>query len=361
MPAPIGRDLERTREQLRDWLGEQLAGASDVAVGPLTGPAGTGFSSDTLLFDISYREGGEDRTLGLVARIHPSGFQLFPEYDLGAQYSIMKALADTDVKVPKMLWQETTGEVLGEAFYIMERIEGEAPADNPPYTATGFVKEMSPDDQATLWNGYLDTLAAIHRLDPEKLGLDFLAKPELGGTPIEQELNYYENFYRWAYPEGNHPVIEPSLEWLRANQPPPPDRLGLSWGDSRIGNMLFRGTECVAVLDWEMARLTDPTIDLAWGLFTARYHAEGSGLPALPGFPSREETIATYERLSGRTAEHVEYYELLAGMRFSVILIRLGKQFKHYEVMPKDGDFEINNPVVNLHRKQLEAIGAADG
>ncbi len=98
-------------------------------------------------------------------------------------------------------------------------------------------------------------------------------------------------------------------------------------------------------------------MDLGWGLFMDRYHSEGNDQPRLPGFPSREETIALYEERTGRTALHLEYFEILAGMRFSVILIRLAKQFKHNGLMPEDTNFEIDNPVSNLHRKQLEALG----
>lgn len=357
MPAPVGRDLELTRKRLVEWFGGLLPEARDLAIGALTGPGATGFSSDTLIFDLTYRQSGHPISRGLVARIQPSGFQLFPEYDLPAQYGIMKALAETDVAVPKMLWEDWTGDVIGDAFYVMERIDGQTPADNPPYTAEGFLKEMSPADQSTLWRGYIETLAAIHRLDPFELGLGGLAMPELGETPIEQELRFYDDFYRWAYPEGGHPVVEPSLKWLRANRPPMPDRIGLSWGDARIGNMIFNGTKCVAVIDWEMARLGDPVMDLAWGLFLGRYHSEGTGNPSLPGFPSRDESIALYEELVGRSAEHLEYYEILAGMRFSVILIRLGKQFKHHGVLPEEVNFEVENPVSNLHRLQLHEIG----
>ena len=99
-------------------------------------------------------------------------------------------------------------------------------------------------------------------------------------------------------------------------------------------------------------RLSDQQDQICGKLETLEQQVASSGAGA-----SREETIATYERLSGRTAEHVEYYEVLAGMRFTVILISLAKQFKHYEIMPKDVDFEINNPVANLHRKELEALG----
>jgi aminoglycoside phosphotransferase (APT) family kinase protein len=292
-----------------------------------------------------------------VVRVHPSGFQIFPEYDLHAQYAIMKALGDTNVPVPEMLWEEPSGEILGQPFYVMEKVDGIAPADHPPYTAEGWLKELSPEEQRVLWQDYLEALANIHRLDPRALGLEFLAKPELGRSPIDQELRYYEDYYRWAYDGREHPVVEPSLAWLKENRPTGPEELCLCWGDARIGNMIFRENRCVAVIDWEMARLGDPSMDLAWGLFLGRYHAEGNGHPPLPGFPSREETIAIYEDLVGRSAQDVEYYEVLAGMRFSVILIRLAKQLEHYELMPEGSGFQENNPVANLHRKQLEALG----
>lgn len=358
MPAPVGRDLDLTREQLERWLASVLPGdADEIEVGPLSGPGATGFSSDTLLFDLRYLRAGQRVVRGLVVRIEPQGFQLFPEYDLQAQYRILRALAGTDVPVPGALWQERDAEPIGAPFYVMEKVEGRIPADNPPYTAEGWVKRLSPEAQGAMWQSYLETLAAIHRLDVDEHDLRFLAKPELGETPLDQELAYYERFYRWAYGDGPHPVVEPSLAWLRENRPPAANPLRLCWGDARIGNMIFRDDRCVAVLDWEMARIGDPVMDLAWGLFLDRYHSEGNDVPRLPGFPAREEAIATYESLTGLGTEHLPYYEVLAGMRFSVILIRLAKQLKYYEFMPADVAFEIDNPVANLHRKQLGELG----
>jgi aminoglycoside phosphotransferase (APT) family kinase protein len=140
LPAPVGRDLELTRKRLIEWFGGLLPDCRDVEIGALTGPGATGFSSDTLIFDLTYTENGRSVSRGLVARIQPSGFQLFPEYDLPAQYGIMMALADTDVAVPMMLWDVWCGVVIGDAFFVLERIDGQPPADNPPYTAVVFLK-----------------------------------------------------------------------------------------------------------------------------------------------------------------------------------------------------------------------------
>ena len=88
MPAPRGRDLELTRRRLSDWVATQLPEAGGVRLSELTGPGATGFSSDTLMFDLDYREGGRVVHRPLVVRIQPTGFQVFPEYDLGLQFGI---------------------------------------------------------------------------------------------------------------------------------------------------------------------------------------------------------------------------------------------------------------------------------
>jgi len=90
MPAPVGRDLEQLRTQLEAWFPTVLPDdAREVEVGEIGGPGGTGFSSDTLIFDLRYQSAGTVVERGLVARIKPSGYQLFPEYDLPAQYGVM--------------------------------------------------------------------------------------------------------------------------------------------------------------------------------------------------------------------------------------------------------------------------------
>jgi aminoglycoside phosphotransferase (APT) family kinase protein len=361
MPAPVGRDLELTRKQLAGWLPERLAerwgDVGEVEVGRLTGPEATGFSSDTLLFEVSFRSSSGPERLGLVARIRPTRMFLFPEYDLEAQFRILRALEPTAVPVPRAFWEETKGEVIGSPFYVMERVEGRTPSDNPPYNAAGWVTEISPGERSSMWRSYLETLVAIRRLDAGALGLGFLAKPELGATPLAQELAYYESYLEWIYAGREHPHVSISLPWLKEHMPREERAPRLSWGDARIGNMIFRAGRCVAVLDWEMARLMDPMMDLAWGLFLERYHTEGSNVERLPGFLDRAATISLYEEIAGEPVHDLEYYELLAGMRFTVILTRLAQQLAAQGFLPEGSDFEWNNPVSNLHGKQLLEMG----
>ena len=366
MPAPRGRDLELTRRRLTDWLAARLPQADSLRLSEFTGPGATGFSSDTLMFDLDTREGGREVHRALVARIQPTGFQVFPEYDLGLQFGIQQALAPTDIPTARMLWREEEAGVLDAPFYVMERVEGRIPNDNPPYHMGGWITEIQPEERASIWWSGLEVLARIHRLDWQTLGLGFLAEPQQGreapaqraegerssegrgASPLERHLDYYSAFLAWAWDDKPHPTCTPALEWLYQNRPRDPEPVALCWGDARIGNMVFRDHRCVAVLDWEMARLGSPEEDLAWWVFLDRHHSEGVGVPRLAGFPSREETIARYEEWSGHRVRHLDYYERFAAMRFSVIMARLAKQMQATGVLPPDSDFGVTNPCSRL-------------
>lgn len=346
MPVPR-RDLDVTRLQLLAWFGSKMPRAAGLRISELSGPATTGFSSDTLLFDLEWDEAGAARTQGFAARIKPSGFQVFPEYDIARQFTIQRALADTGVPVARMHWLEEDEGVLGAPFYVMEKIEGRIPTDNPPYHAGGWMTEVSPEERAAIWWNGLDVLARIHQLDWQALGFGLLAQPERGPTPLDQQLHYYRDFLDWTMEGEPHPVCEAALRWLQDNRPAG-EPVRLAWGDARIGNMIFDGTRCVAVLDWEMVGLGSPEMDLAWFMYLDRHHSEGIGVPPLPGIPSRTETAERYEQLTGHAPAHLAYYEIFAGFRFSVIMARVAKQMKFYEMLPPEADFELTNPCARL-------------
>ncbi len=353
MPAPEPRDLELTRKQLLGWLPRVLPRATDLCIDNLKGPEATGFSSDTVMLDLAYREDGESRERGLVVRIKPTFYQVFPEYDLPRQFRVMDVLAPTSVPVPRMCWQESDASVLGAPFYVMEFVEGQIPTDNPPYHLGGWIIDISESDRAELWWDGLRTLAEIHRLDWRALGLADLARPELGASGLEQETGYYRKYLEWAARGRPQPTTEAALGWLEKNAPAD-EPTTISWGDARIGNMIFRENRVQAVIDWEMVTLGSPITDLGWWLFLDRHHSEGLGAPRLPGFPAYDETVARYEEWSDFDARHVDYYQIFAAFRFAVIMIRLAQQMVEYGVMPADTDYETNNTVTRMLAKLLE-------
>jgi len=277
-----------------------------------------------------------------VLRIQPSENQIFPDYDLGKQIRTMRLLEKTRVPVPRVLWHEPDAAVLGAPFYVMARIEGRIPTDNPPYHVGGWLPEVPEAERTALWWSAVEALAAIHRLDWRTVGFGFLEDSADGRRPLAVQLDQYRRYFEWAARGRPHPTCEAALGWLERNAPMGEPTV-LQWGDARIGNMIFREGRCVAVLDWEMVTIGSPEADLAWFVFLDDHHSRGVGAPRLPGFPSREETLARYAELTGHTPKHLPYYEVFAAFRFSVIMMRLAQQFVALGLLPEESDFETNN------------------
>jgi aminoglycoside phosphotransferase (APT) family kinase protein len=339
MPIPEQRDLEPARDALAAWLATRLPDVADVEVGPISGPASTGFSNETLLFDASWRDSGARVTESLVLRVKPTQHTVFLEADFEQQYLVLRTLGEhTRVPVPPVRWYEADESYLGAPFFVMGRVEGRVPADSPPYTVEGWLLEQStPEQRRTLVDSGLDALAAVHAVDWRGLGLEVLDKPQYGRLGFEQQLRYYERSFAWAEGEAAFPapaVSRATLEWVRAHAPAVDPEITLCWGDARINNQLFGADHrVVAVLDWEMVTLADPMMDLGWWLFLDRHFHEGMPAPRMPGFPTRDEMVARYERTSGRAARDLEFYEVFAGLRFAVVMIRIATLVADFGLM----------------------------
>lgn len=319
MAVSTERDPAQTRASLAGWLAAQT-GAADVAVGELSIPGLSGFSNETLIFDATWEDGDGPVTQGLVLRIEPSGHQVFPSTEFDAQVQVLRALWDEgSVPVPRVLWFEEDRSILGDRFLAMPRIEGQVPADNPSYHAEGWVTALSEARRSTMWMCGIDTMAAIHRVDRLAAGLAWIPLP----TPTEQ-LERDRAYRTFAAGDVPYPVVDRAFELLAATVPAPAEQPALCWGDSRIGNMIF-AADCsvAAVLDWEMVTAGDPVQDLAWYLLLDRHHHEAFGVPRLPGFPDRAASVARWEAASGRSAEHLDWYELLGAARYAAIMTRV--------------------------------------
>jgi aminoglycoside phosphotransferase (APT) family kinase protein len=333
----VSRDPDQTIERLRTWLTD-VAGLPDVTVDHLEIPAATGFSNETILFDATWNdERGTPAVHHLVARIAPQAHTVFLEANFESQFRVMQALAEhTDVPMPEMLWFEPDPSWFGSSFWIMVRIDGIAPADAPHYSIEGWLRDASPDEQAKVWWNGIAALAAVHNLDWRALGLELLDDPARGEPALEQQLTYYAESLEWAEQGKHHPGARAALEWLWANRPESdPARVTITWGDSRLANQMFRDGEVVAVLDWEMVALGDPRIDLGWWLFCDEVLTRSAGQERLPGFPSQDETVARWEQLTGRSAADLHWFLVFAGLRFTVVMLRLGTLLHDMGVVPE--------------------------
>ena len=358
MPQPKGRDLEQTRAQLLTWLSGKLPQAEKLRIEELRGPADTGFSSDTLLFELAYDERGESVRRGMVIRLKPlSEFGVFPQYDVALQYRVMKALANTKVPVPRMLWLEEDCGPLGSPFYAMEKLDGRVPSDNPPYHSEGWVYELESALREKLWNSGLDAMAEVHKLDPAAGEFDFLPHPRADITPIQAQLEYWERYLDWGMDRSRYDLLNKGFEWLQAQQPSQ-EPVGICWGDARISNQIFQDCEVVAVIDWEMIFIGNPVADLAWFITMDRVFTEGIGLERLSGLPDKKTSIRRWEERMGRPADHYAYYEVFAAWRYAAIMARLFLQLKYLELLPEDSQVDIENLSTPVLRRLLAEVGA---
>jgi aminoglycoside phosphotransferase (APT) family kinase protein len=356
MAIPQPRDLEALRARLAAWLAQRLPAGAEPELGAIELPEKSGFSSETLLLGASWREGGARRRRGLVVRMRPSGFPIFPEYDMRLQYRCMEVVGrEAGVPVPPLHWLEEDESVLGQPFYLMGRVEGQAPPDNPPFQAQGWLFEAGPREQERLFRASIGLLARIHRLDWEKAGLHFLLRPEHGEPGLPQQLGYWTRYLAWAGAGREHPTLEAGLERLRASAPEGLP-IGLDWGDARIGNVLYRSFEPVAVLDWEMATLGPGEVDLGWFLFMNRYLAAAAGVPQLPGFPEREAAVALYEEALGRAVRELDWFEAFAALRYGAVWLRVVQRFADAGLMSPEALFQAErvNPATRMLAEALD-------
>lgn len=323
--APETRDLEELAERLAAWLGKQMPQAGGIAVDGLAYPRGAGQSHETVLFDARWTEQGEECVQGCVVRIKPRSFTVFPDNLFDEQYQVMKVLSDGGyVRVARPLWFEEDPSVLGNPFFVMERKQGRVPVSIPPYAREGWLKAASPDQRRVLWRNAVGQLAAIQKVPLDKCR--FLKGPAGAAQGLEQEWEKYTRFAAWLQEVEPLPVLDDALVRLRSlwpkNQPE-----GLVWGDARIGNMMFdENFDVVAVMDWEQPSLGGALHDLAWfAVLSGTMHGPQStyGAP-LEGMGTRDETVTLWEKLCGKSAADLDWYEDFANFKMTCTGIRLG-------------------------------------
>lgn len=355
MPVAGQRDPDETRAVVTAWLAGRLEGARDVRVTDLVIPQATGFSNETFLFDAAWSDGEGDHEERFVLRAQPAVYALFPFIDvIEQQYLTMKLLGEhSDVPVARVRWAETDRSILGQPFFVMDRIDGEVPGDAPPYTVDGFILRLPPEERRRLHSSGVDAMCRIHRVDWQAAGFGHLDRKQFGRLGSEQRHNYFRHFWEWARDGVPHPVADPAWEWLDTHWPSDDEHISLCWGDARPGNQMYRDGRCVAVFDWEMVSLGNPESDLGWWLFMQRFHTEGIGVPLPEGLLDRDDVVAQWEETLGRKARHLEFYEILGAFHFTLIMMRLGKMRLELEPETADPDFGLTNPGPVLLAKLL--------
>jgi len=346
-------DAKTTAQVLTRWIEERVG--HTVEIRDLEIPTSAGISMTTILFTATWQDGEESRTHELVARVEPNAPGLFENSSLATEFRLLDTLhRHTDIPVAPVRWLETDPTILGSPFMVMDRVHGKVPGDDPPFVVEGWVVDLAPADRGRLFDNAIEVLARLHALDVDALELGYLDQPKRGRPGIDQQIGILERYYRWASQGTPSPTIEAALEWADRNRPAD-DRIALSWGDARLGNIIYSADLAVAaILDWEIASLASPQLDLGWFVLFVRYYSEGIGVPPLEGLPTREQVISRYEELAGRAVPDIDYYERLALIRLSIIMMRIGKLMIEGGALPPDNPMPISNPASQLLAKFLE-------
>jgi aminoglycoside phosphotransferase (APT) family kinase protein len=246
-----------------------------------------GVSNPTFLLTTE-GEGGPKR---YVMRKKPPGQLLASAHQVDREFRIMRALASTGVPVPTMRVLCEDDSIIGTAFYVMDFLQGRIFTD-------ASLPALSPQDRATAYEEFGATLARLHQVDFEAVGLGDFNRP---GDYIDRQLSRFTKQYRSAETE-TIPEMEKLIELL-PTRAPGNRRLTIVHGDYKMGNVMFHPTEprLIGVLDWELCTVGDPLADLAFSAFP--WHRTGTGVAVdmtLSGLPTEAEYIDAYCKRTGR-------------------------------------------------------------
>jgi aminoglycoside phosphotransferase (APT) family kinase protein len=347
-PKTSTRDHVALREQLTAWLQSKIAGAE---ITEFSVPGTTGMSSETILFAASWTDSAGAKVDRFVLRLppDPGSEPVFRVYDMPLQFNAMRLVEQrTDVPVPPTLWLETDPALLGAPFFVMGRVDGVVPPDLLPYTwGDNWFYDASPEQQAALQRASVEVLAKIDTISAADPEAAFLTIDAAGNTALERHVNDQRAFYEWVAADGTRsPLIERAFEWLEANWPTAaddPSREVVSWGDARVGNMLYRDFRPVAVLDWEMAGHGTREVDLGWMIFLHRFFqdlSEMMGQTGIPHFMRTADVCAQYTELSGVEPLDMHWFITYAALRHAIVMFRITRRQILFgeAVMPENPD-----------------------
>lgn len=353
------RGADDLRVQLERWLAART-GDGSAAISSLDRPSANGMSSESVLFDAQWEESGGAQSGEFVARLSPAAdaYPIFQEYDLIRQARVMQFVAEhTDVPVPEVVFEEPSDAHLGTPFFVMRRINGLVPPDVMPYPMGSWVTEATDEQRRRMERSAVEVLAGVHGATDDPDEWKFLEFTQSGDTALRRHVAHEREYYEWARDGLRFPLLERSFEWLDDNWPAAADAASpvLSWGDSRIGNMMFRDFEPVAVLDWEMAGVAPRELDVGWMIFLHRFFQDLCFDMALPGLPEMfkpENVAAYYAAVSGHEPLDLDWFIVYAALRHGIVMTRATRRGVHFgdQEMPDDPDDLV------MHRRSLQAM-----
>ncbi|MQA10692.1 MAG: phosphotransferase [Pseudonocardiaceae bacterium] len=334
---PPGLDLDR----VADHLNAERPGLLRAG---LTAEVVTGGRSN-----LTYIIG--DGTNSWVLRRPPLGHVLATAHDMSREYRVITALGSTSVPVPETILLCEDTEVIGAPFYVMEHVPG------TPYRTGAELAELGERRTHALGLSVVDTLVALHSIDPGSVGLGDFGRPN---GFLERQIR------RWSKQlEASRSRDIPGIDELRdalADRIPDSPAGTIVHGDFRLDNMLVDERDHItAVLDWEMSTLGDPLTDLGLLIVYDALGARDHGNPIsstgnAPGYPNTEEITTRYAERSGRDLSNLDWYLAFGFFKLAVVAEGIYYRFSHGQTVGSGFEYmgELVAPVVAEGRAILK-------
>lgn len=291
----------------------------------------------------------------LILRRPPSGHLPKSGHDMQREFRVQSRLADTFPYVPKMVAYCEDRSLIGSDFYVMERVSGVILRKNLP---TGL--NFSPDEARALSQTWIDRLTDLHHVDPVTAGLGDLGKPD---GYVARQVEGWSKRYAAARTR-NVPSFKKVIAWLAEHQPADVANC-IIHNDWRLDNVVLDAEDpgrIIAVLDWEMATLGDPLMDLGATLaywiepgekgLAERFRMQPSNLP---GMLTRSELVRRYSERSGIAIDDFSFYSVYGYFRLAAIIQQIYKRYHDGETTnPRFKNFWL--ATWYLHRQARRAM-----
>jgi aminoglycoside phosphotransferase (APT) family kinase protein len=275
-----------------------------------------------------------------IVRRPPLGHVLATAHDMAREYRVMSALQDTLVPVPTTYAMCTDEDVVGAPFYVMEKVDG------VPYRYAAELAPLGPERTRAISEGLVDTLGALHQVDPASVGLADFGRPE---GFLARQVSRWKKQIDASY-NRDLPAADELYARLAADVPTE-SATGIVHGDYRLDNVLTDAQDRpAAVIDWEMATLGDPLTDLALMVVYGRLGAllQGNAVAdatSAPGFLTEDEIVARYATHSDRDLSRFGFYLGLASYKLAAILE--GIHYRHLHGQTVGPGFENIGPAIH--------------
>ena len=313
-PVDVRGGEELAAEPLQAWLDNHAP-----EVGKITGikQFPSGFSNLTYALTTT---GGE-----FILRKPPAGANIKSAHDMGREFRVLSLLRPYFSRAPHPVELCEDTQIIGSSFYIMERLQGII------LRASHARTPLPPQQFASLSRSLVDTLVDIHALDIQATGLASLGKPE---GYVARQVEGWTQRYTKAETDAI-PAMNASSAWLIANQPVSKE-VAFLHNDFKYDNMVLDvndPTRIIGILDWEMATVGDPLMDLGAAL---AYWCEPTDNPLtrlfnvswLPGNMTRQEVIDRYATASGRDVSNINFYYVFGLFKNAVIAQQIYARWK---------------------------------